>query len=79
MRRIEKRHKLNRQKLHKNIVKKNNKERNNYICSLEKYLSKKQEESIIKEEKAFQKYQSFVSKEILIIIINILLYNFFLV
>ena len=78
MRIIENRHNQNRKKLHKNIVKKNKKERNNYISSLERYLTKKQEESIIKEEKSFQKYQSFVSIEILIIIIYILLYIFLL-
>ena len=77
MRIIENRHNQNRQRLHKNIVKKNNRERNNYISSLEKYLSKKQEESKIKKEKAFQKYQSFV-RRILIMIINILLYIFML-
>ena len=75
MRIIENRHNQNRKRLHKNIVKKNNRERNNYLSSLEKYLSKKQEESMIKKEKAFQKYQSFVSR-ILIMIINILLYVF---
>ena len=75
MRIIENRHNQNRKRLHKNIVKKNKRERNNYISSLEKYLSKKQEESMIKKEKAFQKYQSFVSR-ILIMIINILLYIF---
>ena len=78
MRIIENRHNQNRKRLHKNIVKKNNRERNNYISSLERYLTKKQEESIIKEEKSFQKYQSFVSIEILIIIIYILLYIFLL-
>ena len=63
---IEKRHNQNKLKLHKNIVKKNYNERNNYITSLDKYLTKKNEESIIKKQKAFQKYQSFVSINLLI-------------
>jgi hypothetical protein len=63
---IEKRHNQNKLKLHKNIVKKNYNERNNYITSLDKYLAKKNEESIIKKQKAFQKYQSFVSINLLI-------------
>ena len=63
---IEKRHNQNKLKLHKKIVKKNYNERNNYITSLDKYLAKKNEESIIKKQKAFQKYQSFVSINLLI-------------
>lgn len=61
MRQIEKRHNQNRLKLHKKIVKKNNKERNNFMTSLDKYLTKKKEESILRQEKSFKKYQSFVS------------------
>ena len=71
---IEKRQSLNKLQIHRNIVKKNNRERNNYICSLDKYLLQKEKESRIKKEKAFQKYQSFVS--IKIIIIN---YIFFII
>ena len=71
---IEKRQSLNKLQIHRNIVKKNNIERNNYICSLDKYLLQKEKESRIKKEKAFQKYQSFVS--IKIIIIN---YIFFII
>jgi hypothetical protein len=58
---IEKRHNQNKLKLHKKIVKKNNKERNNFISSLDKYLAKQKEESVIRQEKAFQKYQTYVS------------------
>ena len=61
MNEIEKRHNQNKLKLHKKIVKKNNKERNNFISSLDKYLTKQQEESVIRQEKAFQKYQTYVS------------------
>jgi hypothetical protein len=58
---IEKRHNQNKLKLHKKIVTKNNKERNNFISSLDKYLTKQKEESVIRQEKAFQKYQTYVS------------------
>ncbi len=61
MNEIEKRHNQNKLKLHKKIVKKNNKERNNFISSLDKYLTKQKEESVIRQEKAFQKYQTYVS------------------
>lgn len=59
---FEKKHNQNKLKLHRNIVKKNYNERNNYMASLNRYLTKKNEESIIKKEKEFQKYQSYVSK-----------------
>ena len=61
MNEIEKRHNQNKLKLHKKIVTKNNKERNNFISSLDKYLAKQKEESVIRQEKAFQKYQTYVS------------------
>lgn len=61
MNEIEKRHNQNKLKLHKKIVTKNNKERNNFISSLDKYLTKQKEESVIRQEKAFQKYQTYVS------------------
>ncbi len=64
---IEKRQSLNKLQMHRNIVKKNNRERNNYMCSLDKYLLQKEKELKIKKEKAFQKYQSFVSIKIIII------------
>ena len=38
-------------KLHKKIIKKNNIERNNFKTSLNKYLLKKKEESIINKKK----------------------------
>lgn len=43
------------------ISKKNNKERKNYMSSLDRYIAKQKEESMIKEEKAFKKYQGYVS------------------
>ena len=61
MNEIEKRHNQNKLKLHKKIVTKNNKERNNFISFLDKYLTKQKEESVIRQEKAFQKYQTYVS------------------
>ena len=58
---IEKRHNQNRMRMHKNIVKKNNMERTNYLSSLDKYINKKNEESLLRKENAFKKYQAYVS------------------
>ena len=58
---IEKKHNQNRMRMHKNIVKKNNLERTNYLTSLDKYINKKNEESILRKENAFKKYQAYVS------------------
>ena len=58
---IEKRHNQNRMRMHKNIVKKNNMERTKYLSSLDKYINKKNEESILRKENAFKKYQAYVS------------------
>ena len=60
---IEKRHNQNRMRMHKNIVKKNNMERTNYLSSLDKYINKKNEESILRKENAFKKYQAYVSMQ----------------
>ena len=46
---IEKRQSLNKLQMHRNIVKKNNRERNNYMCSLDKYLLQKEKELKIKK------------------------------
>lgn len=67
MKKIEKKNNLNKLKIHRNIVKKNYNERNNYMTSLDKYLAKKNEESIMRKQKAFQKYQSYVSLKHIII------------
>lgn len=68
MNEIAKRSIQNREKLQKNLIDKNNTERNNYILSLKKYLEKEKKENQLKEEKLFKKYQSFVSTIFLIII-----------
>ncbi len=68
MNEIAKRSIQNREKLQKNLIDKNNTEKNNYILSLKKYLEKEKKENQLKEEKLFKKYQSFVSTIFLIII-----------
>lgn len=65
---IEKRNVFCKTQLQKNIIKKNNRERTNYMNNLDKYMNERQQELLMKKEKAFQKYQSFVS--IIIIFIN---------
>ena len=67
MKKIQKRNDMNRKTLHQSIVQKNLNERNNFITNLDKYLAKKREESEIKKEQAFQKYQSYASKNYIII------------
>jgi hypothetical protein len=59
--RIEKNYNDNRQKIYKKLVKKNITERDNYINSLNKYLKEQEQLTEIKREKAFKKYQGYVS------------------
>ena len=61
MNRIEKNYNDNRQKIYKKLVKKNVTERDNYINSLNKYLKEQEQLTEIKREKAFKKYQGYVS------------------
>ena len=61
MNRIEKNYTDNRQKIYKKLVKKNITERDNYINSLNKYLKEQEQLTEIKREKAFKKYQGYVS------------------
>ena len=61
MNRIEKNYNDNRQKIYKKLVKKNTTERDNYINSLNKYLKEQEQLTEIKREKAFKKYQGYVS------------------
>jgi hypothetical protein len=59
--RIEKNYNDNRQKIYKKLVKKNITERDNYINGLNKYLKEQEQLTEIKREKAFKKYQGYVS------------------
>ena len=60
--RIEKNYIDNRQKIYRKLVKKNETERDNYINSLNKYLKEQEQLTELKKEKAFKKYQGYVSK-----------------
>ena len=62
MNRIEKNYIDNRQKIYRKLVKKNETERDNYINSLNKYLKEQEQLTELKKEKAFKKYQGYVSK-----------------
>ena len=59
--RIEKNYIDNRQKIYRKLVKKNETERDNYINSLNKYLKEQEQLTELKKEKAFKKYQGYVS------------------
>lgn len=61
MNRIEKNYNDNREKLFKQLVKKNITERENYITSLNRYLKQQEEISEAKKAQAFKKYQGYVS------------------
>ena len=61
MRKIEKNYNENREETYRILVQNNIDERNNYMESFKKYLEKQKELSEIKREKAFKKYESFVS------------------
>ena len=61
MNRIEKNYNENRQKTYKKLIKRNIIERDNYINSLNKYIEKQKVLSESKKEKAFKKYQGYVS------------------
>ena len=61
MNRIEKNYNENRHKTYKKLIKRNVIERDNYITSLNKYIERQKELSESKKEKAFKKYQSYVS------------------
>lgn len=59
--RIEKNYIDNKQKIYRKLVKKNETERDNYINSLNKYLKEQEQLTELKKEKAFKKYQGYVS------------------
>jgi len=67
---IEERHKRHKEEIKNNISHKINNERLKYCESLDKYMIKKREEEALRQEKAFKKYQHFVSNNI-----NIFLYS----
>jgi hypothetical protein len=74
--RIEKNYNDNRQKLFKQLVKKNITERENYITSLNRYLKQQEEISEAKKAQAFKKYQGYVSLiKIIFIILTIVFYH----
>lgn len=75
MNRIEKNYNENRQKTYKKLIKRNVIERDNYITSLNKYIERQKELSESKKEKAFKKYQSYVSINIDYILIIHIFYN----
>ena len=58
---IEERHKKYNEDIHLKILNKINNERKKYCESLDKYMTKKKEEEKLKKEKAFKKYEHFVS------------------
>jgi polyribonucleotide nucleotidyltransferase len=58
---IEERHRKYNEEIHINILNRIHNERKKYCESLDKFMMKKKEEERIKKEKAFKKYENFVS------------------
>lgn len=58
---IEERHKKYNDDIHAKLMNRINNERKKYCESLDKFMVKQKEEEKIKKERAFKKYQNFVS------------------
>jgi hypothetical protein len=74
---IAERHRKHKEEIQNYISNRINNERKKYCESLEKYIMKQREEEILKKEKAFKKYQNFVSFKKLykLKIFNLVFYN----
>ena len=71
---IEDRHKRITEEIKNNINERINKEKLVYSRSLDRFLIKQQEDEILRKEKAFKRYQNFVSNKFIIFLI-IVFYN----
>ena len=78
MKLIEERHNKYKEIAKKIFSSKLSMEREKYEISQEKYLLNKKLEQELKEEKAFKKYEGYVSKNLIFTNINIIIYIFFI-
>lgn len=78
MKLIEERHNKYKEIAKKIFSSKLSMEREKYEISQEKYLLNKKLEQELKEEKAFKKYEGYVSKNLIVTTINIIIYIFFI-
>lgn len=78
MKLIEERHNKYKEIAKKIFSSKLSMEREKYEISQEKYLLNKKLEQELKEEKAFKKYEGYVSQNLIVTPINIIIYIFFI-
>ena len=71
---IEERRRRLKEEINNNIYQKINNERMKYCQSLDKYLLKKKEEEVLQKERAFKKYENFVSIKFIILVILIIVF-----
>jgi hypothetical protein len=68
---IEERHRRHKEEIKNNISHKINNERLKYCESLDKFMIQKREEELLRQEKAFKKYQHFVNNNIYLFLYSI--------
>ena len=59
---IEERNRRHKEEMQNKITQKINNERLKYCQSLDKFMIKKREEEVLRQKKAFKKYENFVNK-----------------
>ncbi len=59
---IEERNRRHKEEMQNKITQKINNERLKYCQSLDKFMIKKREEEVLRQKKAFKKYEHFVNK-----------------
>lgn len=72
---IEDRHKRITEEIKNNIYERLNKEKLAYSRSLDRFLIKQKEDEVLRKEKAFKRYQNFVSNKFIILLIIVFYYE----
>lgn len=72
---IEDRHKRLTEEIKNNIYERINKEKLTYSRSLDRFLIKQKEDEVLRKEKAFKRYQNFVSNEFIIFLLIVFYYE----
>lgn len=72
---IEDRHKRLTEEIKNNIYERINKEKLTYSRSLDRFLIKQKEDEVLRKEKAFKRYQNFVSNKFIILLLIVFYYE----
>ncbi len=72
---IEDRHKRLTEEIKNNIYERINKEKLTYSRSLDRFLIKQKEDEVLRKEKAFKRYQNFVSNKFIIFLLIVFYYE----